>query len=232
MQLCVRITICAGAPKTITVVSDLFAPGFSFETRQFDGRMQQGIKNISDTFQCSAKSEGGDFSEAKIQSVQAIDLSYNAKLAQGLIKIDGQVTLGILLQADDELQFCTRYLPFEYSREIGDAAGGDFICTVNCQNPTCSNTAQGLILKAEIELYGFCVTEEAVAFAENCILGERCSAEKEFETITMYFAHHGENIWDIAKKNNVPVQLLKTANEVAADVIESDCVLILIGAEG
>ncbi len=232
IQLCVRIAIYAGAPKTITVVSDLFAPGFSFESCQFDGRMQTALKNISDTFQCSTKSEGGDFAESKILSVQETELSYSAKLSQGQINITGQVTIGVLMQTDDELQFCTRYLPFEYNREIGERADGDFICTVTCKNPSCSITAQGLVLKAEMELFGFCVTDEAVSFTENCTLSEACLSDKEFETIALYFAHCGESVWDIGKKNNVSLQLLKSANAISADVIEEDCVLILIGAEG
>ncbi|MBR3955180.1 MAG: DUF3794 domain-containing protein [Clostridia bacterium] len=232
MQLCVRIIVYAGDAKTITVVSDLFAPGFSFESKQFNGRMQKGLKNISDTFQCSAKFENGDFAESKIQTVLATDLSYSAKFSQGMMNITGQVTLGVLLQTEDELQFCTRYLPFEYNRDVGEMADGDFICTINCRNPICNNTAQGLVLKAEMELNGFCVAEEAVSFTENCTLSEPCNGDKEFETISLYFAHCGESVWDIGKKNNVSLQLLKTANAIVADVIDEDCVLILIGAEG
>ncbi len=231
MQLMVHVVIYSGEQKTVTVVSDLFAPGFAYESQRFDGRMQNCLKSISDTFQCSAKSEGGDFADAKIQTVQATDLSYSAKLTQGQINITGQITLGILLQIDDELQFCTRHLPFEYNREIGDMADGEFVCVVNCINPSCSCTAQGLLLKAEAEISGFCISEEAVSFAKNCTLCDSGCADKEFETITLYFAHSGESVWDIGKKNNVSLQEFKSVNAITADVITDEQVLILIGTE-
>ncbi len=231
MQLNVHISVCAGVQKTITVVSDLYAPGYKCTTQSFAGRLQSNFKSLSDSFQVNAKSDVGDFADAKVLSVQETDIAYSAKLQQGQVNITGQVALGIILMLDDEMQYCTRYVPFEYKRDVSEMTDGDFYCTVHCKDQVCNISAQGIALKAEIEVQGFFVTEEDVFFKDKCTLSDSY-VDKEFENILLYFAQCGETVWDIGKENNVSQQMLKVANGLDKEIIEEDCVLILIGAEG
>ncbi len=231
VQLQVRIKICAGAPVSAKVVTDLYAPGYEIEAEFCNEKMQNCVKNFSDTFQCNATVESKDSTDAKIVSIYALDVSHTEKFAQGEVKINGQITAGILLRANDELQFFTRNIPFDYSREIADSQDGHFVCAMYCNELAYNAGDTGLHLKAEMEIQGYYISEQAVAFVSSCNIGTCYNDDKEFEVISIYFADKGEKLWDIAKKNKIPLNTLKSTNELTCDTLEDDEILILIGAE-
>lgn len=123
--------------------------------------------------------------------------------------------------------------PFNFRVDVnGMTAEGDYNCSIHHSLMQLNYNMSG---NGEIDIkgiIGFDVTvcrkieEELITGIEN---GE-CDMEKykSMPGIVMYYAKHGDRLWDIAKKYNTTVSNIKQVNELQRDEIEEGEALMIV----
>ena len=80
--------------------------------------------------------------------------------------------------------------------------------------------AQGAQILAEIEVFMKALRNKEARILTECDKKED-EIKKVWPAMVVYFAHAGESVWEIAKKYRTKPQLIKDANNLDAEKIES-----------
>ncbi|MCC8072812.1 MAG: DUF3794 domain-containing protein, partial [Clostridiales bacterium] len=133
-----------------------------------------------------------------------------------------------ILYYDDSSQLCS----YDEIKELGISLNdteydGDGSAVLKSYDFVIKNTNQ-ISLRMNIEYSAYLYTTKEIQFLTDMeSLGE--DDDVNSPELTLYFAHQGENIWDIAKSFSTSSDLIMEENEISSQVIEDSRILLVPG---
>ena len=226
VSLSVNTVIIAGAQVIIPVVKDLFAVRKHANVHYDDGLTGVCCRPISENFLCSVHVEKNEYTDLQILAAYQNATDYTLHLESGKITAKGTIEVCAVIQVDSECQYIVRKIAFEQVKDLASCDLGCVFGSIVCKGVSCAKTADGLTLKAELDLVGCVIGEETIRYVDSYSLEEK--EPEDVCLISLYFAQPGEGVWAIAKENRVPVQSLRVLNDLHEDIIKEDQTLLLL----
>lgn len=154
-------------------------------------------------------------------------ISFSARLVQSIKKgnyISSEFCFKVLYETVDG-----DVINFENSREISTEINNENCLVLKgCLNSFDYNIVDDTTINVNVDyVISGCVGREYMI----TVLSDMCCGEESYDApaLTLYFARTNESIWDIAKKFSSDTELIKSENDIKADTLEFNKVLIIPG---
>lgn len=215
----------------VAIVLDAYSRKYETSVVKKEVSFDKIFKNINETFTCKKNLE---FQGADISSIADMWCEVkvaNTKFKDNNITVCGDATVTLIARDSEMMPFlCEKNFDFEYSVNI------DFPCENMKFSPTITVNSSSYTLtshdSAEIRIE-LCVTGAVYCLNRISVVTDiESDCAKPIEkkcrsAMTIYFASGGEKIWDIAYRYGASVGEIKQINDIAADSIENDRMLLV-----
>ena len=227
-RLCVNVL--SFEQKETVVVTDCYSTAYRTENIYSRCRLPLLLSSVNETVTEKSNIELTEGSFAKIKDVWCEGSVVVCEKLQGTARLRGKYTLCVLAEDGEGTPFYTERI-VEYSRDlraIGDSAEIDSnMCATFISISYRINGDRKLEIRTELLVSGelYSVTEKSVISAvsadENAPCS-RCSAP-----LILYYAHKGEDIWNIAGSHHTSAVRVREDNSLNDDTITEDIMLML-----
>lgn len=174
--------------------------------------------------------------QARITSRQKADLPKNVKIKEiiscnskpilkeskwenGAAKLSGMLVTYLIYRDDeDNVRCCVCESELNWKKAISEPCSIEGLWNLN--NVKATIDAQGAQISAEIEVFMKALRNKEARILTDCDKKED-EIKKAWPAMVVYFAHSGESVWEIAKKYRTKPQLIKDANSLDSEKVES-----------
>lgn len=208
----------------IQYATDAYSTEYETQCQKDSVEIKSISEKFSDTYLCKGSVE---ISSGGIKSVE--DICCNAiigttSVTENEIVLSGKAEISFLaLNSENELQSFDREIDFCYKRAIAGSENSSASCYITPTGIDYILSADNkLDVRIETEISGmiFSVTKKQVISEISC--EENKKKKKRSAALTIYFAQQGEELWDIARRYNTRVELIRSENNITSDCVEQN----------
>ncbi len=212
------------------IISDAYSTKYMLESRKEEVSVLQLNERINDNFLVRGEMEIADDTVSSVLDLSVENVKSEYSFSNGRLVVKGVMSVSALLDtAQQGIRFVERQIGFEYSKNI--IADGDEIKPELTLNSTAVTfTIQNdnkLDIRAELEINGILFNVKKTELITDIDLNDEAKKERALSTLTIYFADKGESVWDIAKRYNTTVDLIKQENNISSPKLESNQRLLI-----
>ena len=164
----------------------------------------------------------------KILDIYADSVTLETEAAEDSVRAKGKVSLCILALDDKSFPVMAER-SFDYER-ILNADGCNRMIFENARVASISyrlGEDGGIEMRLEMNISGGAVKSDAVRAVSSVEVYEDSPVTPERCALTLYYAAAGESLWDIAKRHNTGMELLRSENTLDEIILDSDQMLLI-----
>lgn len=216
--------------REIEVISDLYSTDYEINSEYKNVGFTRHLMTYNDTLQIRETVDIPLF-------VEAMDIR-NGSVYADTVKKDnkiigkGSFTAGILFRkTDGEYDFTEKTVDFSFELSIGDTAG-EIYCEPEFEmiELSCSVTGSDRgEIKAKIGIKMPIWEKFEKRVCCDIQIDEQQAKNNNSNVLTVYFSDQGEKLWDIARHYNTTVEAIKEENDITADEVTSNMMLMIPG---
>lgn len=164
-----------------------------------------------------------------VTAVWCSDLKYDFTPKDDKCNISGTYQVNIIYKDNDgQIGIIQKPVDFDYSFKMSEKAE-KILCHASVQTVSCSCAVTGdsrLEIKTELCSSGMILTSLTKRYISSI---ELMSENKKTDScaLTICFCDKGENLWNIARKYNTTVDLIKEENELDGESVDESCMLLI-----
>lgn len=228
ISLRVGAFISADEKKEYEVITDCFCTEYETEESYEKPEMLCLVREINETEQAKAVTEL-PVTVKEICFSECVEISKTAKYTDDKVSFDCSALVFIMYIDEKGVPgCCEKNLDFGFSYSIAKKCKepfGEF--SVEAQSLTCTLNAAD---KAELVL-DYCVSGKIYCNYENKILKKlsvlKDKPKRNNAALTLYFAEKGEELWNIARRHNTTVELIKQENMIKSETVTEKAMLLI-----
>ncbi len=142
-------------------------------------------------------------------------------------------TIVSILGKDDLGQpfYAERTISFEKKKNV-DGMHSDYICAFDSVSATVGYVLSDnnkIDLRVEVRFTATLSKRNTAELLKNIICDESEKKSKTCSALTIYFCDNGELLWNIARKYNTTVDLIKLENDIKENSVSEKCMLLIPG---
>ncbi len=215
----------------VAIVLDAYSRKYETSVSKQEVCFDKIFKNINESFTCKKNLEFQGTDISSIADMWCEVKVLNTKFKENCITVCGDAIVTLIARDSDMMPFmCEKNFDFEYTVNI------DFPCENIKFTPTITVNSSSYTLtghdstEIRIEL---CVTGAVYCLNRLSVVTDiTTDSTKPLEkrnrsAMTIYFASSGEKIWDIAYRYGASIGEIKQINDISADSIENDRMLLV-----
>lgn len=229
IEISITSDICADIYNDVCVeyIEDAFSPEYDIK---LTGGAVDSV-NLSDSsddiLRAEFKIDTSAHKDSQIVDISVRKIKYNTSLRESDRIIFGNIYFDIILKTPDG-NYVMLQKADEFSFDRGNQSAADeFIYTIFLNDMTFSSDSSGIIrIDAQ-----FCIKEIKInKTTHNAVVdiqtGDRKQSDSSNYGLTVYFAHKGESVWNIAKAHCGDMNDIMTVNGIDSDILDGDRTLI------
>lgn len=216
--------------RQVTFVKDAYSTKFESQLKKSVMYIPALEEKIDDTFLCRGNADLSTTGVTKVLSFVCQNTSSVFSVTEDGVAIHGEVTADIIYEdANGEVAFAQRQIPFEYKRQL-KYDGDTLNCTPHCTATACSyvmSEGNKLDVRIEIYIHGFVMSEKEKSVVTEIEVDETKVKALKTASLTVYFAECDESLWNIAEKYNTTVDAIMRENHLTNNTVEKKCKLLI-----
>ena len=165
-----------------------------------------------------------------VMAVWCSDIKYSFTAKEDECIISGTYLANILYKENEKIIGIIQK-PVDYDFNVKMNEKADRInCIGSAQIVSCSCAVTGdsrLELKTELSASGIILACSNKKYVGDITLTSDNKLKEENCALTIYFSERNEALWDIARKYNTTVEAIKSENDINADIVEKNCMLLI-----
>lgn len=225
----VQAEVCGYKPLNCACVEDVYSVKRELDVSASSVKSNRFAGTLDETFLVTFQPDfsGNEVSEiidSWCESATCVSGSDN-----GSVELSGTVTLCVLyIDSNGSLAFARRQNDYRFNKDFPKVKG-KLVGNAGVQPCGVSLIGRGSNLNAKVQLKASgCIfeAEDLMAVMDVKELENTEKSGSDF-AVTVYFAENGEKLWDIAKKYNTSEETIRRRNNVKADVLEQETMLII-----
>lgn len=229
-EIKISTTVMAYNEKDISFVSDAYST--NYETKlvtnkiKIDRILDNYIENINHKDKLLLK----NMNISKIVDIFSDKYSVDYKIENSEILFNCKLDLNILaIDENDDPIYVERSLGFVHKKSLDNNL--EFL---NCETEIIPTKITYSLLNSEtlelnvgIEIISYIYCQHNCTMVTEVVCDESNILNKDSNSLMVYYAEKGENIWDIAKKYYTSAQMIKEENDIFEDKIDDSCMLLI-----
>ncbi|MEE0957193.1 MAG: DUF3794 domain-containing protein [Ruminococcus sp.] len=225
-KLCV--TVEGHVQREEYVITDAYSTQFAAETEEDNISYIAGAEPVDESFieKYSAKIDNCQIQ--KLLDVYSEHITMDSQPTQEGLEVNGKINLCMMaLDGDGTPVLIER--SFDYSHTISSEGCNALLMPKIRMASVSYRLADGnsIELRCELKLTAGAVKNASRRTLRSVNVLRDKPLESDDCALSLYFASQGESLWRIAKEHRTRLSLLQAENEAAADVLESDCMLLI-----
>ena len=224
--------LCVSAEGYISgdeeIVTDAYSTGFACAPQFSELKIIGGVKPVNETFIEKTSTRVDGCKIGKILDIYADSVTLETEAAEDSVRAKGKVSLCILALDDKSFPVMAER-SFDYER-ILNADGCNRMIFENARVASISyrlGEDGGIEMRLEMNISGGAVKSDAVRAVSSVEVYEDSPVTPERCALTLYYAAAGESLWDIAKRHNTGMELLRSENTLDEIILDSDQMLLI-----
>lgn len=214
----------------ISAVSEAYSPHCELVCQTGKLRCVTAIQRINENHLVNAKHDFSSCKAANVIDVAVKKIRHTVHAENKSVVLKGNVLFGIIVMSEDgEKFYFERISDFEHKTQPGEEINDfEFNPVMSLNSIDFSLAPDGTVtINTEIRIDGFLYVFSEMNVVSSIEKGEEIKKDCQDSVITVYFASKGERLWDIARRHNTSLELIKTLNSINEDTLEKDCMLVL-----
>lgn len=227
-RLCV--TVLSFERKETTVVTDCYSTAYRTDNTYDRCRLPLILSIVKETVTEKSNIELSEGAFAKVKDVWCEGSVVVCEKAQGTARLRGKYTLCVLAEDGEGTPFYTERM-VEYTRDlraVSESAELDSdLCAKFISVSYRINGDKKLEVRTELLVTGelYSMTEKSVISGVSA--DENAPCPRSTASLILYFAHKGEDIWNIAGSHHTSAARVREDNDLSDDIITEDTMLML-----
>lgn len=212
------------------VILDAYSTQYEMQMQKQNVALSRVCDRFTDTCLCRGTLDTAGSNLMQVLDMTCQNLTYNTVLADGEIKINGTLGVGILfIDRENNWGFLERSFDFSYSRAIV-SAGGQLSCAphiVVTGKSFTLNAEDKVDARIELDISALVFSEETLQVAADISMDTEHKKNKKTAALTIYFSQEGESVWEIARRYNTTAEAIMTENALSGDLVEEKRKLLI-----
>ena len=213
----------------ISYITDCYCTKYESKT-QYDnfafmrpvGKIEKK-KSINKTLDLSSQTA------KEILDIRSISSVCTSSLNGDRLDINASALLGILFKDEKgKIQYAERNADFDFEQELKEKCE-KVVCDpiLKVFNLSCTPSGDKVSVKFDCDISGEVFSAVTRHILESVTADEKQEKQKNDAAITVYYCSVGEKIWDIAKRYNTSEKSIREENNLDADTVKEDRMLII-----
>ena len=210
--------------EEIQYTTDAYSTEYETDFQRKSVELKSIFEKFSDTYLCKGSVEISGSAVKSIEDIFCNGLNYTVSLSGNEMLISGKANVSFLaVNSEDELQSFDRELDFQYKRATTLGESFSASCNVTPTGIDYILSAENkLDIRIETEISGLIFDASKKQIISDISCDEAKKKKKRSAALTIYFAHQGEEIWEIARRYNTRVDLICAENNINSDCVEQN----------
>lgn len=226
--LCAQLALYTECESDI--ITDAYSTQYEVDLQKRNVKLQSICDRFQDTYLCRGTPDTAGSSIGQIVDMTCQELQYSTAVADGTLRINGTVRIGLLYRdREEQWGFTDRSFDFTYSRAIA-ASGEQLLCEPHITVSGVSfllGTEDKVDARVELDISGVVFSVQTVQAIADLQINEENRKRQKYAALTIYFAQEGESIWDIARRYNTTAEAITSENKLSSDTVETKCKLLI-----
>lgn len=210
------------------LITDAYCTEFDCAPQFSEFKLIGAVCPVNETFieKLSTRIDGSRIS--RILDIYAENISLDTAVSDGSLCAKGKIGLFILALDENNVPVPAER-SFDYERNLR-TGGCESLMFGSARAVSISYRLTedgGIDMRLELNISGGAVKSESVRAVSSVEVYEDSPVPPEKCALTLYYASAGESLWDIAKRYNTGMRLLKAENGLESAVLESDRMLMI-----
>lgn len=229
INISVNASLTAFEETPITLINDAYSTRYETKNKYGSSELLMFNDNFETVFTNKIILESIGVSVSRVNAVWCSELKYNFSSKGNKCIISGTY-LANILYVDEENQagIIQKTVDYDFSVKLNEETDKikcfGSVSAISC---VCAVTGDSrLEMKTELKASGIIYSETA----KKHLSGIEIVTENKIKNncaLTISFCDKDENIWNIAKKYNSTVDIIKEENGLNSDLLENKCMLII-----
>ncbi len=223
----IKVEVHAYKEETLVGVTDAYSTKQLLNTESSNVPLYEYKNEIKETFLVEGDL-GLSMSECnEIKDIWPQDIVYNTTTKDGVLKVDGTITYGMVGISEDDINYFERNVYFEFKKDY--AGSSEIHCMprllVLGTNQSAGSSG-GFSVKSEVSIEAHVFEKLTKELVYNISSGELKQVDDDV-AVVLYFACENESVWDIARKYNSTVSAILLENELEDEIIAENRMLLI-----
>ena len=228
-RLCV--TVFSYEKQDTTLVTDCYSTAYKTEAE----RAQYSVSLLSELVNESVVEKANiDITDGSISKVVDVWCERGAAVAEsinGKAVLRGKYNICVLAQnAEGEVIYTERTM--EYGRELKSISSENVSLSasmnavpVSCSFRFCNE--KRIEVRTELLVTGELQEQSSVTAVYGVTADENMPCIRDEASLILYYAHKGDDVWNIAREYSISAERVRCENELSCDTLEQDMMIML-----
>ena len=223
----INIKLTATKNSEINVIKDAYSIGYEIENNVDNLALQHKSMRINESFD-SRNTVDLPRDISSVNDLWCELLSLNTLQESSDLKVKGVVQYSLVVcDTDSSPVYYEKSVEFEHTIRADLNNRIEFnpnVSITDLNYKLVDNTTVDISAKISIE--GDVYETSNISFINNIQIKEEKKGESQ-APLTVYYAHSGENVFQIARKYNTTLEAVKNANKISENELSSDMMLLI-----